>query len=311
MSDLILHHYWASSFAEKVHLLMGFKQLSWRSVIIPRIMPKPDLTALTGGYRKTPVLQVGADIYCDTSLIARRLEQAKATPTLYPEGQEFICRAFAAWADSVVFQHAVGLVFQPEAMAERMASVSPEDAQAFMADRKALFEKGNASRLTAQQARQQWPVLMQRLEEQLMRAEGDYLFGAPSIADFSLAHCLWFLRSASKTAPLVDDHPEVVAWLCRVLGFGHGTHSDFSAEEAIQIACMAKPNALPDEKQDWPNGLASGQRVRLSAEDYGVEKVEGELVFCGLEELIVHREDERVGDVHVHFPRLGFKIETV
>ena len=84
MTDLILHHYWTSPFAEKVHLLMGFKQLSWRSVIIPRVMPKPDLTALTGGYRKTPVLQVGADIYCDTALIAQRLEQAKATPALFP-----------------------------------------------------------------------------------------------------------------------------------------------------------------------------------------------------------------------------------
>ena len=29
-------------------------------------MPKPNLTALTGGYRKTPVLQIGADIYCNS-----------------------------------------------------------------------------------------------------------------------------------------------------------------------------------------------------------------------------------------------------
>ena len=113
MSELILHHYDASPFAEKARLMLGFKQLSWRSVEIPRIMPKPDLTALTGGYRKTPVLQVGADIYCDTALIARRLEAEKATPSLFPEGQEFVAASFAQWADAVVFQHAVTLDHQP------------------------------------------------------------------------------------------------------------------------------------------------------------------------------------------------------
>ena len=80
MSELILHHYPTSPFAEKARLLLGFKGLSWHSVHISPVMPKPDLTALTGGYRKTPVLQVGADIYCDTALIARRLEQEKSAP---------------------------------------------------------------------------------------------------------------------------------------------------------------------------------------------------------------------------------------
>jgi len=56
MSELILHHYPNSPFAEKIRLILGHKKLPWKSVFIPMIMPKPDLTALTGGYRKTPVL---------------------------------------------------------------------------------------------------------------------------------------------------------------------------------------------------------------------------------------------------------------
>ena len=97
-------------------------------------------TALTGGYRKTPVLQVGADIYCDTALIARRLEAEKAAPALFPEGQEFNVGLLAQWADSVLFQHAVALVFQPESMALRFAKVPPEFAKAFAADRSALVK---------------------------------------------------------------------------------------------------------------------------------------------------------------------------
>ena len=93
MSELILHHYPQSPFAEKARLLLGFKGLSWHSVLIPPVMPKPDFTALTGGYRKTPVLQVGADIYCDTALIARRLEQEKAAPALFPKAWSWSLKA--------------------------------------------------------------------------------------------------------------------------------------------------------------------------------------------------------------------------
>ena len=58
VSDIILHHYPSSPFSEKIRLVLGYKKLAWKSVIIPSIMPKPDVLALTGGYRKTPFMQV-------------------------------------------------------------------------------------------------------------------------------------------------------------------------------------------------------------------------------------------------------------
>ena len=311
MSELILHHYDASPFAEKARLMLGFKQLSWRSVEIPRIMPKPDLTALTGGYRKTPVLQVGADIYCDTALIARRLEAEKATPSLFPEGQEFVAASFAQWADAVVFQHAVTLVFQPESIAVRMGKLPPAAQQAFVADRAALFAGGSASRLPAAQAKLQWPVLMARLQQQLVREEGDFLCGEPSIADFAMAHPLWFLKGTHVTAPLVDDYPEVAAWLGRVLGFGHGAHSPLSSEEAIAIAREAQPAPLPDEDFSQALGFQVGQQVSVAATDYGVDPVQGELLCVSAEAIILRRQDERAGTLHVHFPRLGFALSAV
>ncbi|MCO6058393.1 glutathione S-transferase family protein [Pseudomonas sp. MOB-449] len=310
MSELILHHYEPSPFAKKARLMLGYKQLSWRSVEIPRIMPKPDLMALTGGYRKTPVLQVGADIYCDTALIARRLEQEKAAPTLFPEGQEFNVASFAQWVDSVIFQHAVTLVFQPESIAVRMGQLPPAAQQAFLSDRAKLFSGGSSTRLPTDQALNNWPVLMGRLEQQLARSEGDFLFGEPSVADFALAHCLWFLKGTPVTAPLVDDYPEVAAWFGRVLGFGEGACSPLSAAEAVEIACSSTPTALPSEDFRDPNGFAPGQQVAVAATDYGVDSVVGELVFVGREEIILRREDERAGVVHVHFPRLGFRIEA-
>ncbi|MCP1443580.1 glutathione S-transferase [Pseudomonas sp. GGS8] len=310
MSELILHHYPTSPFAEKARLLLGFKGLSWRSVMIPPMMPKPDLTALTGGYRRTPVLQIGADVYCDTALIARRLEQEKALPAFFPEGQEMVTATFAAWADSVVFQHAVSLVFQPESVAVRFGKLSPEAIKVFLADRAGLFSGGSATRLSAEQAKHQWPTIMARLEQQLQREQGDFLFGEPSIADFALAHSLWFLKATHVTSPLVGAYPAVLAWFGRVMGFGHGAFSEMTAEQALEIARNATPAALPDEQFDEPNGFEAGQQVVIAATDYGVDPVVGELLFAGSEELILRREDERAGVVHVHFPRFGFRIEA-
>ena len=311
MTELILHHYLASPFSEKARLMLGFKGLSWRSVLISPVMPKPDLVALTGGYRKTPVLQVGADIYCDTALIARRLEQEKAQPALLPQGQEFSVATFAAWVDSVLFQHAVSLVFQPESVAVRFAKAPPEVLKAFIADRTALFSGGSATRLPVEQAKHQWPVFMARLEQQLQREEGDFLFGPPSLADFSLAHCLWFVKGTPVTSPMVDQYPAVLAWLGRVLGFGHGASSEMSAEQALEAARSAQPAALPSEVFSDPNGFLPGERVTIAAVDYGVDPVEGELVYAGTEQLTLKRSDDRLGDVHVHFPRAGFRIQRV
>ena len=309
MSELILHHYPMSPFSHKVRTVFGFKRLDWKSVIIPAILPKPDVLALTGGYRKTPILQIGADIYCDTALIARRLEAEKAVPTLFPQGQEFTVAAFAHWADSVVFQHAVSLVFQPESIAVRFARLSPEAIQGFLADRAGLFSGGSATRLPAEVARHNWPTLMTRLQQQLEQG-GEFLFGEASIADFSMAHPLWFLKATPVTAPLVDAYPDVVRWLQRVLDFGQGSPSELSAAEAIEIARQASPAALPQTSIEEPNGFAVGQQVRIAATDYGVDPVEGELLYAGAEELILRREDERAGVVHVHFPRVGFRIEA-
>lgn len=311
MHELILHHYPTSPFAEKARLLLGFKQLSWRSVTIPPVMPKPDLTALTGGYRRTPVLQIGADIYCDTALIARRLEAEKATPALFPEGQEFVVAALAQWADSVLFLNAVSLMFQPASLALRFAEVPKAFAEAFSKDRAQLFSSGSVSRIPLEQAKNDWPTFMARLQQQLAREEGEFLFGsAPSLADFAVAHCLWFLRATPVTSVLVDEHADVVSWLDKVLAVGHGSFSEMSSAEAVDVAAAAEPAALPEQAFSDPNGFTLGQQVAVAPVDYGVDPVEGELVFAGEEEIIVRREDPRAGQVQVHFPRVGYRLEA-
>ena len=100
MTDIILHHYAVSPYAEKVRIGLGLKQATWKSVDIPNVMPKPDLMPLTGGYRKTPVMQIGADIYCDTQLIMLELDRRLPSPPFLPKGREGEARAITSTATS-------------------------------------------------------------------------------------------------------------------------------------------------------------------------------------------------------------------
>jgi glutathione S-transferase len=84
MSRLYLHHYPISPYAEKVRCALGYKALAWTSVLNPMVAPKPDVVALTGGHRRVPLLQVGADIYCDSALILDTLEEMSPNHSYYP-----------------------------------------------------------------------------------------------------------------------------------------------------------------------------------------------------------------------------------
>lgn len=111
-------------------------------VEIPVIMPKPDLMALTGGYRKTPVLQVGADIYCDTALICRLIDRSHPTRSVYPADQTAALGAAVHWTDTFLFKVSVAVAFQPKALAGSDLFSDQTAAAAFMADR-AELSKGS------------------------------------------------------------------------------------------------------------------------------------------------------------------------
>jgi len=305
MNDLILHHYPMSPFAEKVRLMLGFKGLAWRSVDIPPIMPKPDVVALTGGYRKTPVLQVGADIYCDTALIARLLEQRQPAPTLYPASAP-LAPLLAQWADGTLFGAAVVWALQPAGVGAIMGALPIEVQKAFAADRAAM--RGSVPRLTLADGTVQLKAHLAALNAQLT-AGGPWLCGAaPSIADFSVGHCLWFIQLAQPVAHLLDNYPAIGPWLARVRAIGHAQHSEMTSVEAVAVAAAATGHASVAVMAG--GGFEAGQAVTVAATDYGSDPVAGTLVGLTSDSVTVRRTDARAGTVHVHFPRFGFQIKA-
>lgn len=304
MSDLVLHHYDGSPFSEKVRLVLGYKRLAWRSVQIPIVAPKPDLVALTGGYRRTPVLQIGADIYCDSALICRTLERLRPSPSLYPEDQP-LAETVAAWADSTLFWTMIPVAFQPAGAAQIFAGTPPETAKRFAADR-AAFTAG-MRRLTVADAMPQFADYLARFDRQLADGRG-FLFGdAPTIADFSLAHNVWFVWRLAALAHLLAPCAHVNMWFERMRGLGHGTRDDIAAADALRLAAGSDAIA-PAPFDAEASGFERGEAVSVAALDYGTDPVAGRLVALTRDEIAVQRDDERAGRVVVHFPRIGFQL---
>ena len=306
MPDLIFHHYPTSPFSEKIRLIFGLKKLRWQSVIIPVIMPKDDVVALTGGYRKTPILQIGADIYCDSALIADVLEELHPSPTLYPETTGAEARILAQWADSTLFWTVIPYAMQPAGLQNMFGSVPPAHVQAFIADRKAF--RGTAPRMAAGEATGNLHIYLERLER-MLRDGRDFLLGsAATIADFSVYHPLWFIRRAGQLAAILEPYAHTEKWMERMKRIGHGENTELSSGEAIAVAksgINAYTATLP-----WhdTHGIALGERVRIAPTDYGIDPVEGELVICAPDEFAIKRTDPRAGDLIVYFPRIGFQL---
>lgn len=312
MSEIILHHYAFSTFSEKLRVALGLKGLAYRSVEIPGLPPRPLLAPLTGGYRRVPVLQIGADIYCDTHLILPALERLYPAPrhtSFYPNGSEGLARGLAfAWERAMwvptigVLVHFIGEHIPPEFIKDRKEGYLGIDiSKAAMAPDLPLHRQ----RVTAQYA---W----------LKKALGDgrpFVFGdAPSEFDLAAYQTIYLLRK--NCPPEVDsfvglDGP-IPHWYERIASIGHGKPAAMTEQQAFDVARAATPTPVTHLRPDGdPHGLRAGSVVTVTPDDNARVPVKGTLVAAGDGEIVIHRNDPLAGELHLHFPRLGFDVVEV
>jgi glutathione S-transferase len=284
-----------------VRLAFGLKGMAWRSVDIPPAMPKPDLLPLTGGYRRTPVMQIGADVYCDTQLILRRLDRLHPEPSLFPNGSEGIATALAWWADKFIFMPALGVM--ANVIGERIP-------QAFVTERKAFgfpLAKEDVAPLLhryLQQASAHLGWLAMMLED-----GRPFVLGEPSAVDLAAYCSVWLIRTqggpeAEALLPLESLWP----WYDRVTAIGHGRPQPMSAADAIAVALAAEP-LEPDLPPDGdPSGLKAGTEVVVTPDDTGRDPVHGRLLAADIQEIVIRSRHPRVGEVNLHFPRAGYDV---
>ena len=299
---VILHHYPQSPVTEKVRVVLGMKGLSWKSVDIPRLPPKPNLTALTGGYRLTPVMQIGADIYCDTKCIIRELQRRFPSPTLFPGGAEGMAWGVGEWTDGPLFKDVVtvGLV-------EMIPNMPPE----FLADRGPLYfgddfsvedVKANYQHCLAN-IRSQFGWMNERLQAR------DFMLGSePGLPDALAYYLVWFLRDRmNDDGHFLSQFENLIKWEHRVKAIGHGTPEALSDLDALEIAKNATPQKPQKVDPDDPLGICIGDQLSITPANGGVS-VQGALYSISANHATLLRTDNLAGDVCVHFPRVGYRI---
>lgn len=302
MSEPILHHFDASPFAEKARLAFGIKDLAWRSVEIPMIMPKPDLMPLTGGYRKTPTLQVGAEVYCDTALILSEIDRRWPEPPLFA-GTGALAAAMSTWSDRSFFEPGAGLSM----------GLNEGLPDALLSDRKAFFKFMDFDRLG-----EDIPHLYGQFLAQVALLEGmlddgrDYLGGdRPNAADILGWFPLWMARgNFPQVGEWLDDHDRLTGWEMRIRDIGYGQRSEMTAADALAEARDTEPEPGGGVDRN-PEGLWAGDQVTVTPTDYGAVPVEGTLIGMDFRQITVRRSSELTGGVNTHFPRAGYRVEGV
>lgn len=302
MQDLILFHYPMSPFSEKVRVMLGYAGLSWQSVTVKEMPPRPVLSILAGGYRKVPVAQNGADVFCDSRAIADEIARLSGKEELSLAGQPQEVIDFVRTTDLDVFLACVIAASDGRMLKKLVRETSLFHAFRFLKDRISMGRKSRVKALRGPQAKEKVISHISSMESMLNE---DFLFGStPCIADFSAYHGLWFVCDLAGK-PWLRDFPKVTAWMQRMRGFGHGQFREITADQALDIARDAMPRAIEAAGDD----PLAGKNVEIAPDDYGREPVSGKLVYADNQALVLGRSHKRVGQVHVHFPRQGFAVK--
>ena len=299
---IILHHYELSPFSEKIRLMFGYAGLPWQSLVSPEMPPRPNLDPLTGGYRRIPVAQIGADLFCDTRIISEEVATLSGKPELAALQTDADTQAYLANLESKVFWACVISMPIGATLKQLVRHIGVWQTLRFLKDRAGIGKKAHLDTLSPQQGRQQF---QQHLEEMEQRLQSDFLFGStPSIVDFAAYHTLWFKRVALDL-PMPRALPRVESWFQRCTAFGHGDRQEITQVQAFAAARENTPRIIADSFTAQP-GI--GSSVTIAPTDYALDAVTGTLVGCSPTRYIIARETSTFGTVHVHFPRLGFEL---
>ncbi len=300
MDEIILHQYPTSPFSEKIRKIFAHKKMSWRSVEQPVIMPKPKLVPLTGGYRRIPVLQIGADVWCDTGIIVRKIDELKPAPAIYPNGLTAAADTMNQWADRRLFWSTTPVIF------EKLAAMVPKE---FIEDRSKMMPGANFGEIarSAPDSRNQLRALLEILDRQL--ASRPFLLGDSfSLADAACFHPVWFLRMEPTAFGLAQKFSHLMRWFERIDAMGYGDVRPMDPDEALKVAQDSTPATDENVDERDPNGLRAGTRVSVTPDDYAFDPVTGRVVVSTIHEIAIERDVPELGRIVNHFPKIGFRI---
>ena len=250
------------------------------------------------GYRKSPVAQIGADLFCDTRTIATEIARLSGRSKLSPDDRDEPELLYLDHLEGPVFAACLGAL--PKGMMLwKLVTTLGWGLPAFLKDRAALGAAGGLDVPSGGQAGRVW---RDHLAELNTKVKSGFLGGtSPSFVDFSAYHVVWFfdLMSGSKSA---EGFPALAQWQREMAKLGNGSAKVIRGEDALAIARECEPRPVQTARED----SALGKTVRIAPTDYGRDQTEGVLVASGESHWTIRRSTAICGDVHIHFPTRGY-----
>ena len=301
--DWILHHYEESPYAEKIRLMFGHAGIPWSSVLSPPMPPRPNLDPLTGGYRRIPVAQKGADLFCDSALIALEIASASDRRELRPDSVADDRSELVARAQGDVFFSIITSEPPLKILGALLGKFGVRQTYRFFKDRSGMMKNATIKPPSGKRAGAVVESFFKDLDEQL--AASDFLSGdGVGYADFAAIHPVKFKLDLMGTE-LPENLVNLRRWYDAMLQPGHGARTELAPGEAFDIARDAEPRELPPSET---HELLQ-QQVSIAPADYAMVPVTGELVAATPERFIIGRQTEGYGTLHVHFPRQGYALK--
>ena len=307
MTNLIYHHYPQSPVAHKIRVAMAMKNLSWHSVEIPRVPPKPFLMPLTAGYRRTPVLQIGADIYCDSQNIAMTLEDQTDGPSLFPDDSAALHHLISDMVQTSLFDLAVRVV---------ITSVIGTAPEGFINDRGSLYF-GPGWTVEDMQAAfdgnvMQLQSMLTALDAQVGASEGAFLAGNQAgYADAAIEMAVWFITGRWEGGPeFMAQFKNLNALAEAAAAFGEGSATEMEAEQALAIAKEATSTAPTGVSCHYSGGFEAGQMVSIRQAGMTADPdVVGRLRYMDAHRIGITHESDETDEVVVHLPIRGYVVK--
>ena len=278
--------------------MSGFFEKEWYSLRVKSSPPRLVIDKLVNGYRKIPIAQEDADIYCDSKLISREFFNSLS---LIPDSKEdkqsevFENDIFKACLNSISPVKLLSAFFRLLDFSEFLKTTK---------DRLGAAKEFNDYRMHKSEALFAWSTHLKELNRQL---ESDFILGKnPSYLDFCAYHLIWFHIKITNEN-LSDELELLIKWYERMEAFGHGSYEEVTEEFAFQEAKRSMPKEI---RADQEHSKYIGKEVFISPSDYMKNKTKGMLVGATDYSWILSRDNSEYGLVHIHFPKRGFELTS-
>ena len=283
-------------------MALGVAGIQWGSVIVPAQPPRPFLDVFLSGYRRIPVLQIGAHFYCDSALAFDAL--AEVSDRLKPAGH-------LSRTNELLRRHAEDRIFFAVIAAASPISVLRLLAQdlglfglfRFLKDRSDMMKGSTVEKLSQRAAARLVKDFVGQLNGLLKQDR--FLGGAHAgYLDLCCYHPLW-MASVINRETLSALPPLVQAWMQRVAALGHGSPMPICQNEIHD-------KVIADRFQNFVGEVSGpfeqGSLVSVRPTDYARDSTEGYLVLLDEYQCVIKRNAPSGDAVFLHFPTIGFEV---